>query len=228
MQYSMAPMPGLVMLPTQGSGTAQGVPCKGVVNGVCGGGMYCYAEGTPQAACIKQGMLGAGNPMGGGSKPGSGMPHVMPEPTMTPGCENGGEKLKAEKLKHDGMAKSHGCEKFMQVRTVYSFDFDPVSPSDQGCNRFMSRAHLPRRRGRCPSLTLFDLTPPSLFEHTHGCTRRSRLCVVRHARSGVPSTETCGARHISLQTVLACIAHSIAHMRLRSMCTLSERVSIVF
>ena len=117
----MAPQPEWVMLPAQGSGTAQGVPCKGVVNGVCGGGMYCYAEGTPQVACIKQGMLGAGNPMGGGSKPGSGMAHGMPEPepTMRPkGCENGGEKFKAEKLKHDGIAKSHGCEKFMQVRTV--------------------------------------------------------------------------------------------------------------
>jgi hypothetical protein len=96
-------MPELVMLPTQGSGTAQGVSCKGVVNGVCGGGMYCYAEGTPQVACIKQGMLGAGNPMGGGSKPGSGMPHVMPPPptfsptspppptpTFPPGGVNGG------------------------------------------------------------------------------------------------------------------------------------------
>ncbi len=80
-------MPESVMLPTQGSGTAQGVPCKGAPNDLCPGGMNCYAEGTPQVACISQGMLGmlgAATPMGGGSKPVA--PFIAATPAQTSGA----------------------------------------------------------------------------------------------------------------------------------------------
>jgi hypothetical protein len=51
---------------TAGATGSGSVPCKGVLNNVCAGGMYCYAEGTPNVACVRQGMLGAGNPLGAG------------------------------------------------------------------------------------------------------------------------------------------------------------------
>ena len=96
-------------------------------------------------------------------------------------------------------------------------NFVPVSPSDQGCNRFMSRAHLPRSRGRCPSVTLFDA---SVAVRTHGCAPKPFVCSGPAMRARACQALTHAMHTTGPCTVLACIAH----MGLRSMCTLSERV----
>ena len=86
------------------------VPCKGVPGDVCGPGMNCYAEGSPHAACIRQGMLGMGNPMGGSGP----IAEMMPMKGGPPGCE---KDYPAQIEVVTRAAKAAGCGDFMNVRT---------------------------------------------------------------------------------------------------------------
>jgi hypothetical protein len=82
------------------------VPCKGAPGSVCAAGMTCYAEGSPQAACIRQGMLGMGNPMGGSGE--------IAEMGGPPGCE---KDYPAQIEVVTRAALAAGCGDFMNVRT---------------------------------------------------------------------------------------------------------------
>jgi hypothetical protein len=89
------------------------VPCPGAPGSVCAAGMTCYAEGSPFAACIRQGMLGMGNPMGGGGEIAGSTAEMMPMRGGPPGCE---KDYPAQIAVVTRAAKAAGCGNFMNVR----------------------------------------------------------------------------------------------------------------